>query len=71
MTPRLAQWGKVKPFLIEEVASFSPPGPLPVESAAYAKDITRSVRWEAPTASSVPRARLQRRFLDGIDPGAL
>jgi len=39
MTPRLAQWGKVKPFLIEEIASFSPPGPLPVESAAYAKDI--------------------------------
>ena len=39
MTPRLAQWGKVKPFLIEKVAQFSPPGPLPVESAAYAKEI--------------------------------
>ena len=39
MTPRLAQWGKVKPFLIEDVASFSPPGPLPVDGAAYAKDI--------------------------------
>src|SRR6266480_3271185 len=39
MTPRLAQWGKVKPFLIEAVAPFAPPGPLPVESAAYAKEI--------------------------------
>jgi hypothetical protein len=39
MTPRLAQWGKVKPFLIENVAQFSPPGPLPVDGAAYAKEI--------------------------------
>jgi hypothetical protein len=39
MTPRLAQWGKVKPFLIEGVAQFSPPGPLPVDGAAYAKEI--------------------------------
>lgn len=39
MTPRLAQWGKVKPFLIENVAQFSPPGPLPVVGAAYAKEI--------------------------------
>jgi len=39
MTPRLAQWGKVKPFLIEGVAQFSPPGPLPVVGAAYAKEI--------------------------------
>jgi hypothetical protein len=39
MTPRLAQWGKVKPFLIENVAQFSPPGPLPADGAAYAKEI--------------------------------
>jgi hypothetical protein len=39
MTPRLPQWGKVKPFLIENVAQFSPPGPLPVDGAAYAKEI--------------------------------
>jgi hypothetical protein len=39
MTPRLAQWGKLKPFLIGNIADFSPPGPLPADSAAYAKDI--------------------------------
>jgi PAP2 superfamily len=39
MTPRLTQWGKVKPFLIEGIAEFSPPGPLPVDGAAYAKEI--------------------------------
>jgi PAP2 superfamily len=39
MTPRLAQWGKVKPFLIGNVAQLSPPGPLPVDSAAYAQEI--------------------------------
>jgi hypothetical protein len=39
MTPRLPQWGKVKPFLIENVAQFSPPGPLPADGAAYAKEI--------------------------------
>ena len=43
MTPRLAQWGKVKPFLIEDIAAFSPPGPLPVDGAAYAKEINEII----------------------------
>ena len=43
MTPRLAQWGKLKPFLIEDIAAFSPPGPLAVGEAAYAKEINEII----------------------------
>ena len=51
MAPRLTQWGAMHPFVVKDLAPFAPPGPLPVQSALYAEEITEVYRLGSATSA--------------------